>query len=261
MKHTIYFNAAQNMSPLKDKSVDIVVTSPPYPMIEMWDNIMSNQNPDIKSAFEANEPRKAFELMHQELDKVWAECWRVLKEGSFLCINIGDATRTINGEFALYNNNARIIQACEKLGFINLPNILWRKTTNAPNKFMGSGMLPCGAYVTLEHEWILIFRKGGKRVYKKCNRWSCSDFKKALNHPETIKAFQKDFQAMQEADFCVLLLPCGRSAHSEAGWMKGNGKKVFILDLSENPKPELMYRMYDDYLTETMELIERIKLI
>lgn len=167
MKHTIYFNAAQNMSQLKDKSVDIVVTSPPYPMIEMWDDIMSNQNPEIKSAFENNEPRKAFELMHQELDKVWAECWRVLKEGSFLCINIGDATRTINGEFALYNNNTRIIQSCEKLGFINLPNILWHKTTNAPNKFMGSGMLPCGAYVTLEHEWILIFRKGGKRVYKK----------------------------------------------------------------------------------------------
>ena len=100
-----------------------------------------------------------------------------------------------------------------------------------------------------------------EKLDKKSNRWSCSDFKKALNHPETIKAFQKDFQAMQEADFCVLLLPCGRSAHSEAGWMKGNGKKVFILDLSENPKPELMYRMYDEYLTEIMELIERIKLI
>ena len=100
-----------------------------------------------------------------------------------------------------------------------------------------------------------------EKLDKKYNRWTCSDFKKALNHPETIKAFQKDFQAMQEADICVLLLPCGRSAHSEAGWMKGNGKKVFILDLSENPKPELMYRMYDDYLTETMELIERIKLI
>ena len=100
-----------------------------------------------------------------------------------------------------------------------------------------------------------------EKLDKKYNRWTCSDFKKALNHPETIKAFQKDFQAMQEADICVLLLPCGRSAHSEAGWMKGNEKKVFILDLSENPKPELMYRMYDDYLTETMELIERIKLI
>lgn len=167
MNHTIYFNAAQNMSQLKDKSIDLVVTSPPYPMIEMWDDIMANQNPAIKSALGSNKPREAFELMHLELDKVWAECWRVLKNGSFLCINIGDATRTVDDEFALYNNNTRIIQACEKLGFINLPNILWRKTTNAPNKFMGSGMLPCGAYVTLEHEWILIFRKGSKRAYKK----------------------------------------------------------------------------------------------
>lgn len=100
-----------------------------------------------------------------------------------------------------------------------------------------------------------------EKLDKECDSWNCSDFRKALNHPETIKAFNKDFQAMQEADFCVLLLPCGRSAHSEAGWMKGNGKKVFILDLSENPKPELMYRMYDDYLTETMDLIERIKLV
>lgn len=167
MKHTIYFNAAQKMNQVENNAVDIVVTSPPYPMIEMWDDIMGSQNPAIKSAFEEGKPREAFELMHKELDKVWAECWRVLKEGAFLCINIGDATRTIDGMFALYNNNTRIIQACEKLGFINLPNILWKKTTNAPNKFMGSGMLPCGAYVTLEHEWILIFRKGNKRTYKK----------------------------------------------------------------------------------------------
>ena len=153
------------MAELSDNSIDLVVTSPPYPMIEMWDDILANQNSSIRIAFNNNEPRKAFELMHQELDKVWAECWRVLKDGSFMCINIGDATRTINGVFALYNNT-RIIQTCENLGFINLPNILWKKTTNAPNKFMGSGMLPCGAYVTLEHEWILIFRKGGKRVYK-----------------------------------------------------------------------------------------------
>lgn len=167
MKHTIYFHAAQNMSQLNDNSIDIVVTSPPYPMIEMWDEIFGNQNPEISAAFEKKNPRQVFELMHRELDKVWSECWRVMKDGSFLCINIGDATRTINGEFALYNNNTRIIQACEKLGFINLPNILWKKTTNAPNKFMGSGMLPCGAYVTLEHEWVLIFRKGSKRTYKK----------------------------------------------------------------------------------------------
>ncbi len=164
--HYIYFTPAQSMQHLHECSVDLIVTSPPYPMIEMWDNIMGSQNPAIHTALNSNKPRLAFELMHQELDKIWSECWRVLKEGGFMCINIGDATRTIDGEFALYNNNTRIISSCEKLGFVNLPNILWKKATNAPNKFMGSGMLPCGAYVTLEHEWILIFRKGGKRNYK-----------------------------------------------------------------------------------------------
>lgn len=162
----IYFSPSQQMCELADNSVDLVVTSPPYPMIEMWDEILGQQNSEIPIALQSGNPKLAFELMHQGLDKVWSECWRVMKEGAFLCINIGDATRTVNGEFALYNNNTRIISACEKIGFTNLPNILWRKATNAPNKFMGSGMLPCGAYVTLEHEWILIFRKGSKRTYK-----------------------------------------------------------------------------------------------
>ena len=52
------------------------------------------------------------------------------------------------------------------MGLTVLPEILWRKQTNAPNKFMGSGMLPPGAYVTLEHEHILILRKGKKRTFK-----------------------------------------------------------------------------------------------
>ena len=49
--------------------------------------------------------------------------------------------------------------------FRSLPAILWRKQTNAPNKFMGSGMMPPGAYVTLEHEYILVLRKGAKREF------------------------------------------------------------------------------------------------
>lgn len=166
LTNNIYFHASQQMTELADNSVDLVVTSPPYPMIEMWDDVLGQQNAEITKALGANSPKLAFELMHTELDKVWAECWRVMKDGAFLCINIGDATRTMDGEFSLYNNNTRIISACEKIGFNNLPNILWRKATNAPNKFMGSGMLPCGAYVTLEHEWILIFRKGSKRAFK-----------------------------------------------------------------------------------------------
>lgn len=153
------------MDQLEDHSIDLVVTSPPYPMISMWDEIMGNQNPQIKAALARNEGSLVFELMHQELDKVWWEVCRVVKPGGIVCINIGDATRSISGQFALYSNHTRIIQAFLAAGFSNLPNIIWRKQTNAPNKFMGSGMLPAGAYVTLEHEWILVFRKGGKRSF------------------------------------------------------------------------------------------------
>lgn len=164
--HKIIIGPAQNMQQISNNSIELIVTSPPYPMIEMWDNIMSEQNPKIKTALKNNDGSLAFELMHKELDKVWTEVERVLKPGGFACINIGDATRTINGDFQLYPNHSRIISAFQKLGIPNLPNIIWRKQTNAPNKFMGSGMLPSGAYVTLEHEWILIFRKGGKRQFK-----------------------------------------------------------------------------------------------
>jgi modification methylase len=108
----------------------------------------------------------AFELMHQILDRVWDEIWRVLKPGAVACINIGDATRTIDCRFSLFANHTRIQSYMLELGFSALPCILWRKQTNAPNKFMGSGMLPPGAYVTLEHEYILIFRKGNKKPFK-----------------------------------------------------------------------------------------------
>ncbi len=164
--HKIIIGAAQKMKQLQDNSIELVVTSPPYPMIEMWDEILAKQNPKIATALAKNDGAAAFELMHLELDKVWAEVTRVLIPGGFACINVGDATRTINETFALYPSHSRIINAFQKLGIQNLPNILWRKQTNAPNKFMGSGMLPAGAYVTLEHEWILIFRKNGKRQFK-----------------------------------------------------------------------------------------------
>lgn len=164
--HKLYINDSRNMNYIKDNSIDLIVTSPPYPMIEMWDELFISFDGNISKAFEDNNGFSAFELMHRQLDRVWTECFRVLKEGCFLCINIGDATRTINNNFVLYPNHARIINSCISIGFCPLPDILWRKQTNAPNKFMGSGMLPKGAYVTLEHEYILIFRKGNKKNYK-----------------------------------------------------------------------------------------------
>ena len=156
---------ATKMTAVPNASVDLVVTSPPYPMIEMWDSILGKQRTSIKQALKKRNGLEAFEAMHALLDKVWTEVFRILKPGRFACINIGDATRTIGSNFALYPNHARILSALTGLGFTPLPDILWRKQTNAPNKFMGSGMLPAGAYVTLEHEYILVVRKGGKREF------------------------------------------------------------------------------------------------
>lgn len=164
--HKVIFGNANNMKTIEDGSIDLMVTSPPYPMIEMWDEIFSKQNPAIGEALRSKEGNQAFELMNKELDKVWKEVYRVLRDGGFACINIGNATRKIGEEFKLYSNHSRILEYCLGLGFSSLPEILWRKQTNAPNKFMGSGMLPAGAYVTLEHEHILVLRKGNKREFK-----------------------------------------------------------------------------------------------
>jgi len=154
------------MEALPADTVDLVVTSPPYPMIEMWDAMFSGQNTEIGRALEQGDGPAAFEMMHVQLDPVWREVWRILKPGGITCINVGDAARTINRRFRLYPNHSRILNQLLELGFQALPAILWRKQTNAPNKFMGSGMLPAGAYVTLEHEYILILRKGPKREFK-----------------------------------------------------------------------------------------------
>ncbi len=153
------------MQAIGSASVELVVTSPPYPMIEMWDEGFGALNPAVRKALKRNDGRTAFALMHGALDSVWRETHRILRPGGFACINIGDAARTVGDDFMLYPNHARILSCLLELGFMPLPAILWRKQTNAPNKFMGSGMYPAGAYVTLEHEYILIVRKGGKREF------------------------------------------------------------------------------------------------
>ena len=156
---------SREMREISDESIDLVVTSPPYPMIEMWDDLFSSLSPTGAGALNKGDGNAAFDAMHVELDRVWRELGRVLKPGAFACINIGDAMRTIAGRFRLYPNHSRIVSAWVFLGFDCLPVIHWRKQTNAPNKFMGSGMLPSGAYVTLEHEYVLIFRKDTKRKF------------------------------------------------------------------------------------------------
>ncbi len=164
-QHRVRIGSAGRMTHLLDDTVGLVVTSPPYPMIEMWDESLANQDATVAEALAAEDGNAAFEAMHRVLDPVWQECYRVLVPGGFACINIGDAARSIGGRFRLYSNHARILSSCMAAGFDTLPLILWRKQTNAPNKFMGSGMLPAGAYVTLEHEYVLVLRKENRRRF------------------------------------------------------------------------------------------------
>lgn len=168
-KHKIINEDAQNMHFIQDKSIGLVVTSPPYPMIEMWDTIFSSQNLQIAQSLQNGDFNLAFSEMHNILNHVWREVDRVLIDGGFVCINIGDATRNCNGNFKLFSNHSRIISFFHDMNYSVLPDIIWRKQTNAPNKFMGSGMLPAGAYVTFEHEYVLIFRKNAKREFKTDN--------------------------------------------------------------------------------------------
>jgi DNA modification methylase len=145
--------------------VDLVVTSPPYPMVAMWDLVFSEQDPEIGDLLQRGDGEGAFGRMHGLLDRAWDECDRVLKPGGMVCVNIGDATRSLADDFRLYTNHARVLSAFQARGYAVLPDILWRKPTNAPNKFLGSGMLPVGAYVTYEHEYILVLRKGPRRRF------------------------------------------------------------------------------------------------
>ncbi len=165
------------MSELENESVQLMVTSPPYPMVAMWDELFSAADNKIAGLFkklkediDKETVPQIYTAMHDYLSKVWAETYRVLTEGGIACINIGDATRTICGKFQLYPNHSRITEICEKIGFTTLPYILWKKPTTKPmykgkGVFLGSGFLPPNAYVTLDCEFILLFRKGKLRKF------------------------------------------------------------------------------------------------
>ncbi len=80
--------------------------------------------------------------------------------------------------------------------------------------------------------------------------WTTAQYREALNHPIAQKGFDSDFNGMQWADVCVMVLPCGRSANTEAGWMKGAGKRVMVYS-PKKEEPELMYKIYD-FISDSM---------
>ncbi len=98
--------------------------------------------------------------MHERLAEVWVACYRSLVPGGILAINVGDALRSGADGFRLWPNHVDVVRTCTVAGFRPLPYILWKKPTNKPNAFLGSGFFPPNAYVTLDCEFLLLFRRG-----------------------------------------------------------------------------------------------------
>lgn len=88
---------------------------------------------------------------------------------------------------------------------------------------------------------------------------SAVDYRNALlTHPRAAQGFMSDFNAMRWADTCLLVLPCGRSAHLELGWMAGAGKRTIILT-QDDEEPELMALLADTICINTDEVLSELR--
>jgi modification methylase len=144
---------ARRLHGIADASVELVLTSPPYPMVPQWDE----QFRDLGAETHAE--------MLGVLAEAWRACYRVLVPGGLLAIVIGDALRRGADGFRLWPNHAATLLDAERAGFRPLPYVLWKKPTNRPNAYLGSGFLPPNAYVTLDCEFVLLLRKGDLRRF------------------------------------------------------------------------------------------------
>ena len=116
---------------------------------------------------------------------------------------------------------------------------------------------PCGR--DDNNVWIPVSNSLGLSFYYENNCLNRESFRKMLTDKNAINRFNEHFKAMQDADTCILLLPCGRSSHVEAGFMNGQGKRVFVMDTSNVATPELMYLMFDDYFHDYDDLFRAVE--
>ncbi len=144
---------ARRLAGVDAGSIHLVVTSPPYPMIPQWD--------DLFRALGADD----YEGMLRVLADAWRACRRALVPGGILAVVIGDALRRTDDGFRIWPNHARTLIDATEAGFRPLPYALWKKPTNKPNAYLGSGFLPPNAYVTLDCEFVLLFRNGDLRSF------------------------------------------------------------------------------------------------
>lgn len=154
-KHIIINGDSRQMSELKDESVHLIVTSPPY-----WQ--LKDYGTDNQIGFHDD-----YETYINHLNLTWAECFRVLHKGCRLCINIGDqfARSTYYGRYKIIPIHTEIIKFCEMIGFDFMGQIIWQKqttmNTSGGASIMGSYPHPRNGVVKLDFEYILLFKKQG----------------------------------------------------------------------------------------------------
>ncbi|MCX8179363.1 MAG: DNA methyltransferase [Candidatus Aenigmarchaeota archaeon] len=154
----IIIGDSRKMIELQDNSIDLVVTSPPYWYIK-----------DYGVEGQIGYGQSLHEYL-KSLYVVWKECFRVLKPGTRLCINIGDQflRSIVYGRYKIAPLHSEFIVQCEKIGFDYMGSIIWQKkttmnTTGGAN-VMGSYPYPPSGLVEIDYEFILIFKKPGKKV-------------------------------------------------------------------------------------------------
>ncbi|MDR3266711.1 MAG: site-specific DNA-methyltransferase, partial [Tannerella sp.] len=153
--HTIINGDSRQMSELPDKSVHLIITSPPY-----WQ--LKDYGFDNQIGF-----NDSYESYINSLNLVWSECNRVLHNGCRLCINIGDqfARSVYYGRYKVIPIHSEIIRFCEVTGLDFMGQIIWQKTTtmntSGGGAVMGSFPYPRNGIVKLDFEYILLFKKHG----------------------------------------------------------------------------------------------------
>jgi len=153
--HKIINGDSRQMGELKDNSVHLIVTSPPYWQLKDYGD---------KNQIGFND---SYENYINNLNLVWSECFRVLHDGCRLCINIGDqfARSVYYGRYKVIPIHSEIIKFCETLGFDFMGQIIWQKqttmNTSGGGAVMGSFPHPRNGIVKLDFEYILLFKKLG----------------------------------------------------------------------------------------------------
>jgi DNA modification methylase len=154
--HTLINGDSRNMSLIPDKSVHLIITSPPY-----WQ--LKDYGDDRQIGF-----HDTYEDYINNLNMVWAECNRVLHDGCRLCINIGDqfARSVYYGRYKVIPIRTEIIRFCETLGMDYMGAVIWQKqttmNTTGGGSVMGSFPYPRNGILKIDYEFILIFKKQGK---------------------------------------------------------------------------------------------------